>query len=150
NDGRSNGPKPDKFAGALSVMDARLLLFPVRTAFGGFAWATCPLILDRLRRDLGPLGIQLPGKTEDFQPGDGAALTTTESAVVRQGRVIIEDLDYPARSARVVDELAMWLAERAFPAGNDYEPFRQRIEKQLLVLDDTELTFLCKHATEVV
>ncbi len=39
------GPDPrhaSEFAGALSVTDARLLLFPVRSVAGTWAWATSP------------------------------------------------------------------------------------------------------------
>jgi CRISPR-associated protein Cmr4 len=43
----------DKFGGALSVADARLVLFPMRSLRGTFAWLTCPFALERLRRDLG-------------------------------------------------------------------------------------------------
>lgn len=143
-------PKPDEFAGALSIRDAHILLFPVRTAFGGFAWLTCPLILDRLRRDAGLVDLKLTFDLGALQPDGGEALVTTDSAVSREDRLIIEDLDYSAKPEGAVNELARWLAENAFPEGDDYEPFRQRIEKQLAVVDDTEFAFLSRHATEVV
>lgn len=147
---------PDEFAGALSVMDARLLLFPVRTAFGGFAWLTSPLTLDRLQRDLGLLGSaearQALADLAMPKPGEGVALVTRdkESAVSRHGRLVIEDMDYTAKPESAVDALAEWLAASAFPAGDEYKPFRERIKTQLAVVSDTELTFLSKHATEVV
>lgn len=43
-------------AGAVSISDARLLAFPVRSLKGVFAWTTCQATLSRLRRDLGVLG----------------------------------------------------------------------------------------------
>src|SRR5438128_1522479 len=39
------------FAGALSLTDARLLAFPVRSLKGVFAWVSCRGVLDRLARD---------------------------------------------------------------------------------------------------
>ena len=39
-------------AGALIISDARLVLLPVRSLYGTFAWVTCPLALRRLARDL--------------------------------------------------------------------------------------------------
>ncbi len=39
-------------AGALSPGDGRLLLFPVRSLAGVFAWITCPFVISRLQRDL--------------------------------------------------------------------------------------------------
>ncbi len=35
----------DKHAGAITVTDARLLAFPVRSLRGVFAWVTCPSVL---------------------------------------------------------------------------------------------------------
>jgi CRISPR-associated protein Cmr4 len=143
-------PKPDEFAGALSLMDARALLFPVRTAFGGFAWLTCPLILHRLRRDLMLLGITAPEGIDTFSADETQALITAGSVVSRGNRLIIEDMDYKAGHDSRVDTLASWLADEAFPEGKEYEPFRERVKKQLVVVNDTELIFLSKHATEVV
>lgn len=42
----------DENAGALGLTDGRLLLFPVRSRQGVFAWATCPRVLTRFERDL--------------------------------------------------------------------------------------------------
>ena len=45
-------PDADKHAGAISLTDARILAFPVRSLKGVFAWATCPAVPGRLNRDL--------------------------------------------------------------------------------------------------
>ena len=51
-------------AGALSVTDARLLAFPVRSLKGVFAWVTCPAVLERLARP-GPGPSVGPRRVED-------------------------------------------------------------------------------------
>jgi CRISPR-associated protein Cmr4 len=38
-------------AGAISIGDARILLFPVRSSVAPFVWVTCPAILRKLKRD---------------------------------------------------------------------------------------------------
>jgi CRISPR-associated protein Cmr4 len=38
-------------AGTLSFSEARLLAFPIRSAKGGYAWITCPMLLQRASRD---------------------------------------------------------------------------------------------------
>src|SRR3990172_983710 len=43
---------PDQHAGAVAFTDARLLLLPVRSLMGVFAWVTSPLLLRRLSRDV--------------------------------------------------------------------------------------------------
>jgi len=42
-----------EFAGALGFTDARLLLFPVKSMKGVFAWITCMQVLERFIKDLG-------------------------------------------------------------------------------------------------
>ncbi len=47
------GPEENgDFAGALGFSDARILLFPVRSVKGVFAYITCPYVLRRLCKDL--------------------------------------------------------------------------------------------------
>src|SRR5262249_6039747 len=50
--GKIEAGESNSHAGALSVTDARILAFPVRSLRGVFAWVTCAGVLDRLRRDL--------------------------------------------------------------------------------------------------
>ncbi|PUB72159.1 MAG: type III-B CRISPR module RAMP protein Cmr4 [gamma proteobacterium symbiont of Ctena orbiculata] len=38
-------------AGGVLVSDARLLLLPVRSLTGSYKWVTCPMLLERLKRD---------------------------------------------------------------------------------------------------
>jgi CRISPR-associated protein Cmr4 len=42
----------DAHMGALGFSDARLLLFPVKSMKGVFAWVTCPKVLDQFKRDM--------------------------------------------------------------------------------------------------
>lgn len=42
----------DAHMGALGFTDARLLLFPVKSMKGVFAWVTCPKVLDQFKRDM--------------------------------------------------------------------------------------------------
>lgn len=46
--------KPDE-AGRLAVGEAKVLVFPVRSARGSFAFATCQLALERFRREYASL-----------------------------------------------------------------------------------------------
>ncbi|NMC60647.1 MAG: type III-B CRISPR module RAMP protein Cmr4, partial [Candidatus Methanofastidiosa archaeon] len=55
------GPEEgDAHAGALGFTDARLLLFPVKSMKGVFAWVTCPKVLEKFRRDLELAEINIP------------------------------------------------------------------------------------------
>lgn len=137
-------------AGALSITDARLLLFPVRSARGGFAWLTCPLVLERLSRDLTLLELAYPPENEGLRAllelQDDRALVGKESRVVAGDRVILEDLDYTATPSAVVDGLAAWLVNNALPEGLQVE----RLARQLVILSDAEFQQMTELRTEVV
>lgn len=138
-------------SGALSLLDARLLLLPVRTVWGGFAWVTCPMILQRLLRDLDLAGVS-PPKVPDWRALDaGKAYVSQSSTVAKQGSLIIEDLEYPTDDGvSWVGELAAWLRDNALPQGESYKPFGGRLAGQLVIVSDEELQFLSERSTEVV
>jgi len=46
------GKDKDNIPGAVSVSDAKLLAFPVRSNIAPFVWVTCPAVLNRLSNDL--------------------------------------------------------------------------------------------------
>lgn len=152
----------DMFAGALAVTDARLLLFPLRTVVGGWAWATCPMVLQRVLRDLDTVGITPPsfGTTAPAwmttPPADGNVVTGMRCTVLAGGSFLVEDFEMAASPDAAVDDLATWLQEHALPERpeNDkpdpYAAFRKRVPGQLVVLGDTDFRFLTEHATEVV
>ncbi|MCC6552091.1 MAG: type III-B CRISPR module RAMP protein Cmr4 [Polyangiaceae bacterium] len=143
-------PTADEFGGAVSLLDARLLLFPARTVWGGWAWLTSPMILQRLARDLELVGGELPAWRELRVDEDGAALVCAGSQVARDGVLLVEDLEYASTESKEATALAAWLSENAFPGGAAYAPFRARIAPQLAVVGDAEMKFLTEHATEVV
>jgi CRISPR-associated protein Cmr4 len=151
--GRKGGDNEgEERAGALALLDARLLLLPVRTVWGGFAWVTSPLILQRLRRDLTAIGDkQAPSWFTLKSPGsDDPVLVGTASTVVKNGSLFVEDLEYAATEEPKVTELGAWLASNALPQTAEYTEFRKRLSTQLAVVPDDEMRYLSEHATEVV
>jgi len=48
--------KMESCPGAITVSDAKLLAFPVRSNIAPFVWVTCPAVLARLDRDLAMMG----------------------------------------------------------------------------------------------
>jgi CRISPR-associated protein Cmr4 len=153
--GKEDPSDREEFAGALSVQDARLLLLPVRTVWGGFAWVTSPLILERLARDLEGMLVaklewraSMPKTVARLNHENG--LVGTKCTVSGEGRLLMEDLDYKAEADPWVDAVATWLQRNAMPQGEETRPFRERIPGQLVVLTDAEMKFWSEHATEVV
>ena len=137
----------DKHAGALSLTDARILAFPVRSLKGVFAWVTCPAVLERLVRDVnlaraGGAPIQSPAA-----PTKDKALCSQNSPLLVDGnRLVLEEFEF--ERAGDADSAANWVAEHAFAENDGFTP--QRIKSHLVILYDDDFTHFVRHATEVV
>lgn len=88
--------KGDENAGALGLTDARLLLFPVRSRRGVFAWTTCPRALARFARDLKVSAANSGGQAVkdlcalvEAVPKDKS--TVAQNGVIANGSVFLEE-----------------------------------------------------------
>lgn len=154
------GPETERaseHAGAVQISDAHLLLLPVRSAAGTFAWVTSPYLLQRFARDarearckLGTL-IPLPASTEQCLIASSSALTVKVGA---GEKVVLEDLDFTPdrkKGAGPVAELAEQLGGWLFPNGSaDADVWRKSLAARLCVVHDDVMSLLLETATEVV
>ncbi|MBE9166323.1 type III-B CRISPR module RAMP protein Cmr4 [Pleurocapsales cyanobacterium LEGE 06147] len=135
-------------AGALSPGDGRLLLFPVRSLAGVFAWITCPLVLSRLQRDL---AISEQSQTWQIpQPNNDRVATTNNCQLIIDGSVILEEFSFSAIASDGVTALAKWLADNALPVGNEYDFWRDKLKKDLVIVSDDVFKDFCKFSTDIV
>lgn len=148
------GPESDEadiHAGALSPGDARLLLFPVRSLVGVFAWTTCRTILGRLQRDLAASGQSNSVTwTLDNLPDDDGAWTVNDKSVVANGHVVLEEFSFKATVHGDVGTIATWLAQNALPQTEDYKFFREKLQTDLVILPEDAFRDFTQFATEVV
>ncbi|WP_373500895.1 type III-B CRISPR module RAMP protein Cmr4 [Desulfococcus sp.] len=77
----------DMLPGAVSISDARLLAFPVRSNIAPFIWVTCPAVLKRLNADLAYIGFKPKADVEDIQKDGAFSIGNLEI----NGQVILED-----------------------------------------------------------
>lgn len=107
------------FAGSLSVSDAKILAYPMRSNVSPFVWITCPAVLKRLSRDL-----EIAGKTgfdvSKFSVKDESAFVL---AGMISGDVLLEDFE-----VKISDE-------KINEFDNIKEYFKEA-ERLLLVSDD--------------
>lgn len=151
---------PSDHAGALVVSDANLLLLPVRSVVGTFAWVTSPYLLHRFRRDVEAAGLSgvlkippdkdLPKDLAGCSVGTGRALIAQVSdfkSTKNEDKVLFEDLDFVPQQHASIDAFASELGKLLFPD----DPFwQQSLAKRLCVVHDDVMTFLSEHATDVV
>jgi len=73
--------------GAMSVSDAKLVAFPIRSNIAPFVWVTSPNVLDRLKRDLEYMGDSGLGEFPNVAEDSAVSL----GAQALSGKVILED-----------------------------------------------------------
>jgi CRISPR-associated protein Cmr4 len=145
------GPETDRageHGGALAITDARLLLFPVRSLRGVFAWTTSPLALDRYRRDLVAAGFAAPSELPAVP--SGRALVAPGTALAAAGSVTLEEFSFAASEDPAAAAIAHDLASSVLPSSPEYESWRARLPRQLVILPDDDFRDFVQTATEVV
>jgi CRISPR-associated protein Cmr4 len=136
-------------AGAISLTDARIVAFPVRSLKGVFAWVTCPAVLERLARDLALASHPGPQGVPKFDPAkrEQAACAKDSPLLIKDGpaeKLVLEEFEF----TRVADagDFATWLADRAVSDAFT----KARLKTHVVVLQDDDFTHFVRHATEVV
>lgn len=132
-------------AGSLVLSDAHIVCLPVRSLYGTFAFAACPLVLEKLKRDLDLTRHESKPIVESLK--DEKIAVTTGSKVERNGKVLLEDLDFDIiTDSSETNEWAGLLAQLLF--AND--PTWQGIFKErFVILSNNCFNFLSETGTEV-
>jgi CRISPR-associated protein Cmr4 len=106
-------PKP----GIINVSDFQILLCPVRTLSGLFAWVTTPYLLQNLQRSL-----QLCGSAEKITiPASGdKVLVASGSRLLSKGKLSLEETVFSATESAELATLGLWIAQKALPASDTY------------------------------
>jgi CRISPR-associated protein Cmr4 len=149
------GPEQgDLHAGALGFTDARLLLFPVKSVKGVFAWVTCPAVLERFKHDL---SICEPctsiGFVEDIP--DANTVTSNSGLIVKDEendkKIVLEEYTFTVKSNNECDAVAEWIAENVLPSDDpSYDYWRDKVKRDLVVLSDDDFRDFVMLSTEVI
>lgn len=141
--------RPQDHAGAVAFGDGRLLLFPVRSLVGTFAYCTSALAVGRLIRDLDVAVPEEDGLSTLISPDEGCALAPPGSKVLDGNKAFLEDFDVQVTQDEKVKPLADWIGKNALPDGPAFDFFKKRIGTHLLLLDDNLFAHLVRLATVV-
>lgn len=142
------GPEGEEtHAGAMSITDARILLFPVKSLKGVFAWITCPMVLERFKKEIEFVGIQ------DFSFSNFKNLENTlpkQSNLAISSKVVLEEFTFEVREDENTSKIAEWLANKVFPNDSTYDFWREKLKKDLIILSDDDFEQFVKTSTEVI
>ncbi len=141
----------ETFAGAATFTDGRLLLFPVRSLNGVFAYTTSRFALSRFKRDAEMAGAKdipwiVPLETEQKVLGvEGSSVR-----IATQRKVVLEEYTYDFQEMDNVAEIAKWIAANAIPKGQEYDHYwRKKVKSDLVILPDDVFRDFVKQSTEV-
>lgn len=146
----------DLHAGSISVEDARILAFPVRSLSGVFVWITCADVLARFRRSTihpsrmdGGEYPNLPELIRDIPKGE--AWTSSEKILLDGNAIVLEEYDYGAQFNKSAESWANTLADFAMPDEKIYqEYYRQRMRDSLVIISNDDFRDFVQYSTEIV
>lgn len=151
------GPtEASEFAGALSITDARVALFPIRSLAGVFAWVTAPVVLKRLGRDLKRVGkddltstlqaLELTDQGHTVVPSNSQITVSLDQAP----KVVLEDFAFTVlkdpQKSQALQQVATTIQEALSPDN----PFRDWIPSHIALVHDDVFADLVHMATEIV
>jgi len=144
------GPETDnasEHGGGLVFGDGNLLLLPVRSIAGTFAWVTSELLLRRFARDCQEVGSPVDLSGLSFPKEVSTCLVGKSTRLKIEGkeggRVVFEDLDFKSNESDAVGKLAARL-------GKTVQLEALHLSERLCVVHDDVMSFLAQHATDVV
>jgi CRISPR-associated protein Cmr4 len=127
----------DKFAGAIGFSDARILLFPVKSAKGVFAWVTCPYAVERYKKDL-----EIAGKKDlKWNTPPSNSMPELNNPLVIEAKVILEEYTFEVKEDTNTKSLAEFLSEQTGIT---------EIKDKLVVLSDDDFKDFVEMFTEVI
>jgi len=148
--GGEPGGREEPSAGAVTLTDARVLLFPVRSMRRVFVWITCPFVLERFNREAeayrDSYGVEAPAlpvpepgcvSSADMLVGPGGERND-------KGRLVLAEYTFSGcrvdeQAKRLADQLEQWLGEDQ----------KGRVVARLAVVSDEDFADFVQLATEV-
>lgn len=144
------GPESDsasEHAGALSVGDANILLFPVRSLAGVTAWVTSVNVLARFLRQATIAGVSAnwilppePNCNEAFIYGN---------ELVAGEKVVLEEFSFEPKIDNTLKTIGEWFASTALPQTTEYAYWRTGLPLKICLLQEEDFRDFVRYSTEV-
>ncbi len=138
-------------ASAIVVGDARILLFPVRSLAGVFAYVTSADVLNRFKRDFERDGKSKAWTVEvpTIQSNEQAIVTPNSQVTLDKTNVVLEEFSYTASESAALGTIAQWIANNALPE-KGYTYWKHKLQHSLVLLPDNDFRDFALYATEII
>lgn len=146
------GPEEgDLHAGALGFTDARLLLFPVKSVKGVFAWVTYPAVLERLKHDLSICNPSL-NFVDDIP--DANTISSNSNLIVKpdggKKKIVLEEYTFTVSDDEKCNSAAEWISNYVLPSDPSYAYWCGKVKEDIVVLSDDDFRDFVMLSTEVI
>ena len=145
------GPDPEDasdFASCISITDAKILFYPVRSVKGVFAWITCPFVLKRFKEDLNAIGVDFKVNDQEIQIpaiSDNEVFIVNDNLKIQEKNIVaLEEFLFDANGDEQVRNLAEKLKE--FIPNND---LTNGLEYHLAIVSDNVFKDFVNYAVEI-
>ena len=143
------GPEDgDAHAGALGFSDARLLLFPVKSVKGVFAWVTCPKVLEQFKRDMSLTGITVNISIKEPNSNNCLALENT-TLKLGSNKIVLEEYTFTTDGSYDVkvgdNALGAWLSELITDGF-----WKDKLKTDIVILSNDDFKDFVNLSTEVI
>jgi CRISPR-associated protein Cmr4 len=139
--------KNREFSGCIAVTDARLLLFPVKSQKGVFAWITCPRVVSRFVSEIKEYCPKIDAtnlaQVSDKLTGKGTTISLGDT------KIGLEEYIFEGFSeSEYVSNLGGFLASYLFSDPINY--WADKLSKDIVVVSDDDFADFVQHSTEVI
>lgn len=133
-------------AGALGFTDARLLLFPVKSMKGVFAWITCPKIISTFNEDL-----KLAGHEIQFDLNKANRAAIGNNLTLNNKNIVLEEYTFAVNentgAKNEVNDFGEWFALNLYN-GDGF--FAEKLMTDIVVLENDDFKDFVNLSTEVI
>jgi CRISPR-associated protein Cmr4 len=148
------GTESSDYSGAMGLSQARILLFPLASLKGLFVYATSPMCLHMLKKDIQGSTTQpaqpfpsIPSVTDER-----TALVPTDNNITVNSRVILSQFGFTATTNNDVANIAKWISDNAMPddGNNTFDYWKTHLSTSMIILHDDIFKEFTKIKSEVV
>ena len=131
----------ESYASAISITDARILLFPVASIKGVYAYITCPFVINRFISEAKLLNIKnLPSKEIDIKINDNEIYVCKGNThLVINNNVVLTEFQFSSKDSNALDEIFNYLSNNA-----------EVLKEKICILSDDNFKYFVKFNTEVM
>jgi CRISPR-associated protein Cmr4 len=146
------GPEEEssEFASCISITDAKILLFPVRSIKGVFAWITCPFVLKRFKEDLEAIGLNFKHNNQEIQipnVSDDKVVIANENLKIQNfEKVALEEFVFDADIKDEIKNFSEFLKKEKIIPQNE---LTKNLENHLAIVSDNVFKDFVNYAVEI-